>query len=163
MYNPSGASGMMPYGMRSSGNAYGGSPGSGSYGGGNQGASGYANPYQPDAPMAATTRTATVLESFGVATEGGEPAWPLGLRILAPAAEARVLRHQVNALLVLMSTARADGSANPEAAQEANHALARLRVLLADQQAGMAEATYDQAAHFLKKLQRAFKALQQHS
>jgi hypothetical protein len=166
MYNPYGG-----YGMMSSGSSYGGggSYGGGPYAGGGQGSSNYASPYQPygaDAaslmpygqPAPATTRPDAVLESFGVTTQGGKPAWPLGIRILAPASEARALARQVDALLE-WSEAKGGGLADPDGAREAERAVARLRVLLADQQAGMAGATYDNADRFLKGLHRALKAL----
>jgi hypothetical protein len=101
------------YGMMSSGNSYGGGGsygGDGSYRGGGQGSSSYAGSYPPYGADAAsltpygeqapaTTRPDTVLESFGVKTQGGTPVWPLGIRILAPASEARSLARQVDALL----------------------------------------------------------------
>jgi hypothetical protein len=167
MYSPYGG-----YGMMSPGSSYGGggSYGGGSYGGGGQGSSSYAGTYQPygadptsltafGQPAPATTGPDTVLESFGVTTQGGKPAWPLGIRILAPASEARALARQVDALLE-WSAAKGGGLADPNGAREAGRAVARLRVLLADQQAGMAGATYGKADRFLKRLQRAFKALE---
>jgi hypothetical protein len=160
MYNP--YAGHM---MMLSGYSYG---GGGSYGGGNQGPSyGYANLYLPSGvslapygqPETAASGAAAILENFGVLTQDGKPAWPLGLRILAPASEARALRRRVNALLENAS-AQAGGAAGQGAACEAGRAVALLRALLIDQQDGMAEATFDQAARFLKKLQGALKALQ---
>jgi hypothetical protein len=99
-----------------------------------------------------------VPESFGVPLAGGKPAWPLGLRILAPAAETDRLRRQVDAL-VRLAAAQPQGRLPSDAVPEANRALARLRTLLANQQEGMAAATYEHADSFLKKLKGAFKAL----
>jgi hypothetical protein len=175
MYNPYGGYAMMPMG-----NSYGGSmsgtgrsaggggygSGGGSYPGGNQGyssASAY-EPYAPVSLMAAsqqaspTGKAGNVLVSFGVPLKGGKPAWPLGLRILAPAAETDGLRRQVDALIGL-AAAQPEGRLPPDAVPEANRALARLRTLLTNQQEGMAAATYEQADSFLKKLKVAFKAL----
>jgi hypothetical protein len=179
LYNPYAGYAMMSMGNSYSGGSSGGgrSSGSGSYGsgggsyGGGGGSQDYsssaANSYQPYAPASlmaynqqasSASRPGSALESFGVPFEGGKPAWPLGLRILAPAAETDALRRQVDALMGL-TTAQPDGRLPSDAVQEASRALARLRTLLAAQQEGMAAATYEQADRFLKKLHGACKAL----
>jgi hypothetical protein len=168
MYNPYAgyASGSYGGGGSSSGSSYG---GGGSSGGGSQNySSGSANPYQQYAAAASlmangqqaspTSAAGNVLESFGVPLEKGKPAWPLGLRILAPASETGVLRRQVDALVALSAT-QAGGQVPSGVVQEAGRAVTRLRTLLAGQEDGMAAATYQQAAGFLKKLQGALKAL----
>jgi len=181
MYNPyagygSGGSygGSGSYGSGGSSGGAGSSGGGGSYGGGGSSGGGSqnysaatANPYQVYAAASlmanaqqapATSRAGNFLESFGVPMEKGKPAWPLGIRILAPASETGVLRRQVDALVAL-APAQSDGNVPTGAVQEAGRAVTRLRTLLVGQQDGMAAATYEQADGFLKKLQGAFKAM----
>jgi hypothetical protein len=155
--NPYGASG---YGQGSGGygqmygGGYGSGAGMGNYGLANlqAGQQAYANP---------STTTTNVYDALGVPNNGRQLTWPLGLRILPPAAETEALRRQLDALLPSLGQPRTDGGASSSALEEANRVVDQLQARLRTQKdgGGMAAHTYTEAERFLQQLKQGLKAI----
>jgi hypothetical protein len=101
-----------------------------------------------------TARTdGSVLDVLGVPHEGNKVSWPLGLRILPPAAQSEALRTQVDSLLLFTSAQAVYGQVNGGAVDRAVQATAQLRDLLRKGGAdAMSAHTYHEAWQFLDRL-----------
>jgi hypothetical protein len=89
--------------------------------------------------------------------------WPLGLRVLAPAAKAEALRRQVDTLVQQSATQFAGGKLSPGTVELAIDATAQLRKLLHQRNgsAAIAEQTVRDADGFLNRVDTALLALKQ--
>jgi hypothetical protein len=134
-----------------------------SYGGSSYGYGGYlptmssptsspSNPYAY-APPATSTDDGTLLSAPGVPAKNGHLKWPLGLRILAPAPQAAMLRRQIDGILQL-DTTQSGGQLSAKDVRSATEATEQLRALLRKNsgRVAMAEATYRDATQFLDQL-----------
>jgi hypothetical protein len=161
MSNPYSAYGS---GSGGGGGGYGGG-GGGGYGGGGQG--NYGGGSQQTVPASYTIKPPTpagadlsVFSALGLPSEHGRLTWPLGLRVLAPAAESQKLRDQIESLLPVMASQAPGGQGQSGTAAEATRAVSDLRKLLRNGGgAAMASFTLDEAEHFLDKLGRVLKGL----
>jgi hypothetical protein len=103
-----------------------------------------------------------VLTAGGVPNDGGRLRWPLGLRALGgPAGDE--LRQQIDALFQLEAEQTQAGPVNPHLAQELARSLGELRKLLLrdrDERASLAATSYEDAEHFLAKLDHAQKVFE---
>jgi hypothetical protein len=164
------------YGMGT--NPYGSSGGAGSSPGGGGGYGMSANPYSsgggddPDSSPYASTAArggrqsarggvdlATVLAAYGVPNDGRQVSWPLAFRLMDPDEEQQ-MREPLEALLRLSATAAVQGRTLPAGLQSGGErAVGRLRRWLRDQEVGMAEGTYREAAGFLRQVERALRAM----
>jgi hypothetical protein len=142
---------MNPYSPAGNGgNGYGGGGNGSAYG---TGASAYS--------LAMTPVTApSWLDALGLPSEGGKLAWPLGLRVLAPASEMDLMRQRVDALLPTLAAQAGQGTQNTAIANELATAVRQMRRLLAENGDGLADATRTDASRFLTRLGRALKLLQ---
>jgi hypothetical protein len=100
------------------------------------------------------------LDSLGLPNEGGKLAWPLGLRILAPAGEVQHLRQRNDTLLPMLAAQAGQDAENSATSEQLEHALRQMRRLLAENGDGLAEATLADARRFLTDLGRGVKKLQ---
>jgi hypothetical protein len=151
-------------GYSSGSGGYSSGSGGGSGSGGSGSASPQANPYTDAAPFDSATGlqpSSTTLDVLGLPTVGGRLSWPLGLRVVAPAAKAQVLRRQIDAVLTLAAAPSAGGQLSSGAVELATSAAEQLRTLLRQKQgsAVMAERTYRDATAFLDRLQVSLLAL----
>jgi hypothetical protein len=101
------------------------------------------------------------LDVIGVPNDGGRLSWPLALRILPPALEARELRERAEVLVQAAAIQWAGGRLNPSTAKEASHAVARLRSLLADRSPTLpiSREACQEGSRFLDGLQSALESL----
>ena len=161
-------SGYNPYGQSSYRYDYSGYGGSGSsgysagYGGTGSAAMSTASPAPAESGDGTASQTESVsinlLAAFGLPNENGRLLWPLGLRVLAPAAETDPLRAQVDALAVLIAgQATQYGRADAALVHELNRAVDRLETRLAARSADFAEATAAEARRFLQNLRHTAK------
>jgi hypothetical protein len=122
---------------------YGGYGGYGGYYGGYGGYYGGYDPYESDYAAGPIAPAKPILTAE-------EQVWPVALRVL-PGQEAKALRAQIDGLL----QSAASGRPRDTAVQELAQATDRLRKLLRQQReerGGLAEASYEDAEHFLDNL-----------
>ena len=102
----------------------------------------------------------TLLTGMGVPNVKGQVIWPAGLETLRPASESHALRQQIGADFRIVASQLLAGTENSTFAIQGNIALARLDVLLRENEKSMAPAVYSEAKQFLGKLQLALQVLQ---
>ncbi|HWY88502.1 MAG TPA: hypothetical protein VNX28_17450, partial [Gemmataceae bacterium] len=102
----------------------------------------------------------TLLTGMGVSNVKGQVTWPAGLETLRPASESHALRQQVSADFRIVASQLLAGTENATFAIQGNIALARLDVLLRENEKFMTPAVYSEARQFLGKLQLALQVLQ---
>jgi hypothetical protein len=142
----------------------GGGNGGGGYGGGGGSGAGnsYVMPQSTDwsGQLGKTAATgANLLDTLGLPNEGGQLAWPLALRVMAPAQEVQQVRAQVDGLLQLAALQAGSSSVAPGVLKEMDQAVARLRHFLRTNADGLPEATQTDARRFLTRLSRAVRTL----
>jgi plastocyanin len=151
-------SGMMGYGGGMPGSSYGAQggmqgPGYQGYGGATVG---------PSEAASEAMSLSEVLAASGVPNDGGRLRWPVGLRVVGgPAADK--LRQQVETLFQQEAGQAQTGPVNPHLAQEAARSVDALRQLLLrdrEERFSVALTTYEDAEHFLVKLEHAQKVLE---
>jgi len=91
---------------------------------------------------------------FGLPARDGRVQWPLGLRILAPANEAQVLRDQLEVDLYFVATQDDEGKVNQVFIAIGLQTTRDLRQLLRRRHESMAAATYTDAMRFLDRAER---------
>jgi hypothetical protein len=168
-YGGSGYGGSGYGGFGSGGSGYGGSGYGGSgYGSSGQGygngssAVGTTSPSYSTASYTAPRQagTASGIDSFGLPHEADALSWPLGLRILPPAAKSQALRQEVNAQVRLAAAQAATGQVRSDTVEAATNATGQLRDLLRGKKdsAGMAEQTVRDAEQFLDRIDRVLRS-----
>ena len=107
--------------------------------------------------------TAGGIDVFGLPHETDTLSWPLGLRILAPAAKSQELRQEVDAQVQLAAAQAATGQVRSGTVEAATNATSQLRDLLRKKggSAGMAEQTVRDAEHFLDRIDRVLRSAMQ--
>jgi hypothetical protein len=91
---------------------------------------------------------------FGLPAEKGRVKWPLGLRILPPADESKVLREQLEVVLYFVASQAAEGKVNRVFIDFGLDAVQDLRRLVrADREHTPAD-TYREAMRFLDRAER---------
>jgi hypothetical protein len=101
----------------------------------------------------------TALTAAGVPNHQGRLVWPLGLRILPPAPQTRELRDQLDAQLKMLMAMSLSGQDDSHTVRAARQAVDKLYGLLKDQRYVLATATYEDASHFIKNLQKALASV----
>src|SRR5262249_33914574 len=91
---------------------------------------------------------------FGLPSENGRVAWPLGLRILPPANETKALREQLELVLYFVATQAAEGQVNRTFIDFGLQAVRDLRQLLRPHKGAMVTFTYTEAMRFLDRAER---------
>lgn len=110
-------------------------------------------------PAMPTVASSTWLDALSLPNEGGKLAWPLGLRVLAPASEMDPLRQRVDTLLPMLAAQAGQGAGNAAMSEELQRTLRQMRRLLTENGDGLAEATQTEARRFLTTVGRAVKKL----
>jgi hypothetical protein len=128
--------------------------------------SGYGTPSSPPAnnpaPMLANAiaPAAPVPMLAGITDGQGRIAWPLGLQILRPALETKDLRQRMEDLLRGAAQYSSQGTRMPaKSLDDAGTTMKQLQQQLRDQREDMAEATYRDAAAFLRRMDDALQAM----
>jgi hypothetical protein len=157
-FNPwmSAAWGTGGYGAASAG--YGG--GSGGYGGGvsiSNSPSGNAGATLPSYSLAQPSQTAqsAVFDTLGLPTQGGQLAWPMGLRILPPDAETKGLRRDIESDLVRSVQQAAANQDSAGSVKQAHEDIRQLRQLLNEKSSKLSEGMVSEAKRFLNQLDKA--------
>src|SRR5439155_26258163 len=88
---------------------------------------------------------------FGLPAENGRVQWPLGLRILPPANETKVLREQLEVVLYFVATQAAEGKVNRVFIDSGLQAVRELRQLLRAREVTLAAFTYTESMLFLER------------
>jgi hypothetical protein len=101
----------------------------------------------------------TLLTGLGVPNVKGQVIWPTGLETLRPTSESHALRQQVSVDFRILLSQMLAGAENATFANQGHIALARLDVLLRDNEKSMAPAVSAEAKQFLAKLQQALEVL----
>jgi hypothetical protein len=91
---------------------------------------------------------------FGLPAQNGRVQWPLGLRILPPGNETKVLRDQLEVVLYFVATQAAEGKANNVFIDFGLQAVHDLRKRLRPREGTMATGTYTEAMRFLARAER---------
>jgi hypothetical protein len=102
----------------------------------------------------------TLLTGLGVPNSEGRIVWPKGLDALRPDSESRALRQQVSVDFRIVVSQLLAGTENATFVNQGNVALARLDVLLRENEKSVAPAVYSEAKQFLGKLRQALQVLQ---
>ena len=160
----------------STGSGYGGGGyGGGGYGGGGStsqpSSSGYGsssggygssstpfNPYAIPASTAGQEASSPLINALGLPVAGGRVSWPLGLRVLTPAAKTEALRRQLDGLVQLAASS-SNGQADPAAPSTATDVPPRNSGASCQKQGSAAMSTHRDAMDFLDRIETAFLAL----
>jgi hypothetical protein len=155
------------YGGGGGGGGYGGGSSSGGYGGSSQPYGGAGSPYSANSSygygsqMSADAGGSAGQDFLGLPHEQGHLSWPLGLRVLAPAAKVEGLRRQIESLVQVAASQAAHGEVRSTTVELAADATNQLRELLkkADGTGVLAEQTRIDARRFLNRVETTFLAL----
>jgi hypothetical protein len=126
----------------------------------NRASSAYAGSYANTKQQHSPSVPMNSLDLMGVPSENGKLTWPLGLRILAPAPQAKILREQIEGLVRSLAFQAAGGQVQSSTIDAAIQAASDLRGLLRRREgsAAIAEHTYRDAERFLKQLEVGIRA-----
>jgi hypothetical protein len=149
-----------PYGGNPGANIYGGYPAGGYSGGAYSSAAGASASYQTSgrgdgSGAQESSRKSTPKGLAGLFEGKGTLDWPLGLRILPPAAETEALRQEIETFLRANLKGLGSGNAPASALREARRDIARLQRLL-DRHADelpVASYTVTEARRYLRRLE----------
>lgn len=155
-----------PYSYGSSGSYGYGTPYSyGNYGSGDSSQPYTSSSYSPSkaytntpayTPKAAPAKQPSSLTAFGIPNEDGKILWPLAFRLLAPEQKQEVL-EKLEAQLQIATTQAVADKANPRLLKDAQQNVDNLQQWL--RRTDLAEGTYQEAAAFLRKLDKALQAM----
>ncbi|MBY0524460.1 MAG: hypothetical protein K2R98_13725 [Gemmataceae bacterium] len=124
-------------------------------------------PQGPNVPLdAETLKQINVYPAKGIANAGllkerVPLAWPVALRLLLPAREAKPLRDRVDALLAEAKAQALKGPVKAETVAELNESVAKLSKLLRQRAGDMMFSQYTESKRFLAELEGAAKVLEQ--
>jgi hypothetical protein len=108
---------------------------------------------------AETVAAVTALDAYGLPNDNGSLAWPLGLRILPPAAESSLLLRQINVLLPSVAAQSLSSTVDKHQLRNLSRSLERLHGLLAARSTDLPHFTAAEAQRFLQQVDEAVKSM----
>lgn len=128
--------------------------GGGGYGGGGGGDSTSA-PTTYTTPPAASTSQNSIFDALGLPTNGGQLAWPIGLRILPPDPQTQGLRRDIETGLTSAVQQAASGQDTAQSVKRTHEDIRRLRQVLNEKGFKLSDGMVGEAKRFLTRLERA--------